>query len=195
MLIGHLGTRYFLVTEIEETVFEEGDPLIVRMVTAGRVVGYETMVASVIDTPVKLYFLAYPQSVQIVNLRKSGRLQVFFPGEIQALIDVEEDQIALLKVMLLNLSSGGCYFSSSHGVDSPAKIKLSFSFPGETHTHYLGGTVLESGTSDSVYTHRVQFDGTVQNLPITHEIDRWIIQNQTYAPASRFGHTPFLTVN
>ena len=181
-LVGNIQQDYLIISGLKDVQLEIGEPIIVRMVHESSVMGYQSRVQGVIDAPVRLYVIAYPERVESVNLRKAERLKVFFPANVRAQAEPGiQGDLLMLNGMLLNLSAGGCCFTSKRSVQAASRISLSFCFPGETHVHTLTGQVLTSVTGGGIYAQRVRWLQEGKDLPELSEIRKWIEQNLSFA--------------
>ena len=188
-LVGNIQKDYLIISGLDDVELEIGEPIVVRMIHQNVVHGYQTTVQGVIDAPVRLYVIAYPERVESVNLRKSERLKVFFPANVRAQAEPGiEGDLLMLNGMLLNLSAGGCCFTSKRSVQPASRISLSFCFPGETHVHTLTGQVLSSVAGGGIYAQRVRWLQEGKDLPELSEIRKWIEQNLSYALDESPGH-------
>jgi hypothetical protein len=181
-LVGNIQKDYLIITGLKDVELEIGEHLIVRMVWQSAVSGYQTTVRGVIDAPVRLYVIAYPERVETVNLRKSERLKVFLPANVRAQVgSAATSDVVLVNGMLLDISAGGCCFSSKRPVQPSSTITISFCFPGETHVHMVTGLVLTSFGADRIYAQRVRWISGGKDLPELAEIRKWIEQHLAYA--------------
>lgn len=78
----------------------------VRYVFQGHVYGFESEVLWTQAAPFRLLFLRYPQTVEILNLRKCQRVDCYLPVKIG--VGEEGGQYSEYEGMILNLSCGGC---------------------------------------------------------------------------------------
>jgi hypothetical protein len=113
----------------------------VRYMYSGSVYGFYSTVLHFITKPSPLLFITYPKTIEIIELRKSKRVDCFFPG--QAKIQEKEHQGAIV-----DLSTGGCKFSidTSGEIRVPQmevgeNINLSFQLIGSPQPHIFLGKV------------------------------------------------------
>ncbi len=181
-LIGNIHKDLLVIGGIAVDDIKFGENLIIRMVLENEVVGFVSTVREIARAPARMYFVSFPEKWETVNLRKSLRLNVFFPAEIQAKNPVNSDcDIHLLKAMMLNISKGGCFFSSRLSVKSDSDVRISFSLPGETHVHSVSGKVIHNLPKNSVHAQRVKFSGKVENVTGLAAVRKWIDQNHGFA--------------
>ncbi|WP_051261244.1 flagellar brake domain-containing protein [Desulfovibrio inopinatus] len=109
-LVGHLRPKFFLTTipsspEIERALLVRhlyvGNPVIIRFLQSGSIMGFKTQILNVSYSPYPLLFLDYPTKTETFSLRKHRRIDCLFPVA-----------VAMGKRtctgMLTNLSAGGC---------------------------------------------------------------------------------------
>lgn len=83
--------------------FVKGRKIIARYAHAGSVYGFRCEVLGGIEQPLRLLFLAYPEKVENINLRKSPRIDCFLPAEIEV-------QGTVCSGVVADISLGGCKF-------------------------------------------------------------------------------------
>ena len=76
----------YLIVRLSETNWEKsglkkGDPLRVKYICSDDVFGFNTRVATMIQTPDRLVFLNYPHEVESCNIRTHHRIECFLPVE------------------------------------------------------------------------------------------------------------------
>ncbi|MGA1875719.1 MAG: flagellar brake protein [bacterium] len=108
-----------------------GCECIVRYIYNGTAYGFETVVLKSLNDPnVPLLYLAYPQKVEKIGLRRHQRVEMYLPIHIEI---QGESQSQELEGNILDLSVGGCLFEITSQVDFnvklEAKIIISFSLP------------------------------------------------------------------
>jgi hypothetical protein len=184
-LVGNIHDEFLILSGLKDIDLQIGEQIVVRMVHESSVYGYQSSVQGIIEAPVKMFVISYPQRVESVNLRKSERLKVFFPASVRAPVNPPAQDLQILSGMLLNISSGGCCFSSKRQVQTSSRISLSFSFPGETHVYNVRGVVLVTLAGDGVYAQRVQWLKEGPDQPVLAAIGRWIEQNVPFALVPR----------
>lgn len=84
-LVGMEPERYLIVQVPMMTgilnKLQEGNRATVRYLYSGYIYGFSSTVMHFSTKPAPLLFLAYPKTVEIIELRKSKRVDCFFPGE------------------------------------------------------------------------------------------------------------------
>ena len=184
-LVGNIQQDYLVISGLKDVQLEIGDPIIVRMVHESSVMGYQSRVQGVIDAPVRMYLIAYPESVESVNLRKAERLSVFFPADVRAEVQPGAQDIVMLQGMFLNISAGGCCFSTKRQIPSSVRVAVAFSLPGESHVYHARGVVLTTLAGDTAYAQRVRWIKESSDQPVMTAIGKWIEQNLSFALVSR----------
>lgn len=127
----------FLMTQIPvdadiQNKLAIGTPAVMRFVESGMVCGFKTRIHKVITLPFRLIFFEYPDSVEMVNLRTSKRVNIFLQAEIQWKGEMYEGAIR-------DLSEGGCFFEMKYWQDEAFKdlevgstFSITFTIHGET---------------------------------------------------------------
>lgn len=106
-LVGLEPTEYLIVrmdlpVELTHRI-QKGAPLAVRYISLGNEYGFSAAVLHHIHTPDRLVFIAYPDVIQNIDVRKSSRVSCFIPAT--ALLDNRR-----IKGTLIDISPGGCRF-------------------------------------------------------------------------------------
>jgi c-di-GMP-binding flagellar brake protein YcgR len=102
--------------------------VVVRYLHKGVVYGFRCSMISLIEEPIPLMLLSYPEEIETVALRKHDRITCLIPAAVQ--VDSE-----LYKGAILDLSLGGCSFvftvspesESSHvqrGIDAVLSVQI-----------------------------------------------------------------------
>lgn len=115
--------------EIENELYE-GNEVILRYVCLGNVYGFRSKILYYTIDPFRLVFLAYPEKVEILNLRKKPRVDCYIP----ATSFLAERK---LKGVIMDISSSGCRLTLHPSATAPQPdirpgdvLKLSFPFLG-----------------------------------------------------------------
>ena len=183
-LVGNIHKELLVIGGIQDADFSIGDNLIIRLVLESEAVGFVTTVKEIAKAPLKLYFVAFPERVESVNLRKSLRLTVFFPAEVRAKKSPEEGaDVHLLQAMVLNISGGGCFFTIKNATEPFPEVNISFSLPGEKHVHSIRAKVLDSTARKAITGQRVKFAEIVENVAPLADINRWVEQHSSFVMA------------
>ncbi len=182
VLIGVVSDDLVLVQVEGQAPIDVNEKVIVRMVEAGKAYGFETVISHMISEPVPMVFLALPAGVEVVNLRKAERMDVFVPVDVRH--EAEKGGSAadtrILQGYLTNISSGGCRVLTKMPIAAKDVVNLSFHMPLDKHLYTLSGTVLESTSQRSIFGHRVRFFPSDRNVQDLAELRRWINQNMDF---------------
>lgn len=182
IVVGNFKKEFLILGGFKEGKFELGDDLIVRTLVGNEVMGFQTTVDQIIEAPRRMYITPFPDEISTINLRKTDRITVFVPADVQTGLGGDPDAgTHFIKARMLNISEGGCYFSSKSTIDSSSNVKLSFSLPGDTMAFSLAGEVLESARQDTSYSQRVLFAKNNENMNGLSEISQWISRNLDFA--------------
>lgn len=94
----------------------EGVETVGRYVHSGAVYGFRTIVLACIQYPMPLLFLAYPESVENINLRREERIDCVLPAEV-LLGDI------VVAGAILDISGNGCKLAlkAADGADIPSR--------------------------------------------------------------------------
>lgn len=181
-LIGIVSENLILVQVEDNAAFVSNDRVIVRMVQAGKAYGFETVTAHNIKEPVPLLFLAKPSDLEVVNLRKAERMDVFVPADVRHESGKGgKENTRILQSYLTNISSGGCRVLTKMPIPKESVVNLSFHMPLEKNLYALSGTVLESNSQRSIFGHRVRFFSSEKNVQDLADLQRWVKQNMDFA--------------
>ncbi|MHC1726651.1 MAG: flagellar brake protein [Syntrophobacteraceae bacterium] len=107
----------------------EGAPVTIRYIYDGNVYGFNSTILAYTHKPALIAFMAYPTSIEIMNLRKAQRLECLLPAKMKVL------EKAFTGV-ILDISAGGCRLYIEYGpVESPSvdveqEVELSFHLAG-----------------------------------------------------------------
>lgn len=88
--------------------------LVVQHLAAGSVYGFRSVVMNRVTTPAPLLFLAFPDSVERVVLRRNERVSVSIPGSLHGHYGENE-------VMLTDLAHSGCQITAAIGLRTPLR--------------------------------------------------------------------------
>lgn len=126
-----------------------GTPCTVSYLHDGKLVGYRTEIRDMLTSPVPLLFIAFPQSVEEMHLRKHTRVSSCEPIVLERL-DGESGSgggVASAKIvggLLQNLSVGGCSVvvpQAPSWIRPGTKIRMEFELAGLGHVTNLTGVV------------------------------------------------------
>jgi c-di-GMP-binding flagellar brake protein YcgR len=126
-------------------VFDEGSRWSVNFIARGHVYLFDGEVLGVINRPTSLLFFSYPNKADISNLRTDKR----YPVRIQATIKaMTNDSDVLARVLVLDLSSGGCLTVSSTEIPESGPMKMNLYLEGvEGEDASIEGVLIEKKTS------------------------------------------------
>jgi hypothetical protein len=159
-----------------------GDEIVVRMAVESEVVGFKTRVAEVIQGSITLYLVMFPEQVETINLRKSERLSLFIPANVNLRYGGQKSEdFHMLQGVVVNLSRGGCCVTTKRPIDMNMEVRLHFTLPGEKHLFKVDGRVLRSGQKEQVFTQGIQFQRETENLPALAEVNQWINLNLSFS--------------
>jgi len=104
-----------------------GSSLVVRYMSRGTVYGFVSQPLTHVLRPCPMIFLSYPHAVEMVNLRKTERVDTFI--EAQVIVDAYA-----LSGLIVDLSEGGCGYTANRAtcvgwptLDSGRIVYLEFS--------------------------------------------------------------------
>ena len=185
ILMGLVPGDMVLVQAEEAPPIWEKQKVIVRLVREGKAIGFESTVLHRVEKPVLMFFLAKPDNIEVVSLRKAERMDVFVPVDLRHTSKSgNEDNTHILQGYMTNVSGGGCRVLTKFPIAAESVIQISFSLPLEKHLYTLSGTVLESTVQKSsqktVFGHRVRFFPSEKHAQDLGEIRRWIQQNMDF---------------
>lgn len=181
ILIGNIKDKSLIIGGFDPVQFSVGEKIILRMAQDNHLVGFETEVEEKFSNPL-IYLVKFPQTIESLDLRKSYRVQAFFPGNIyisETAIGHEETQI--LKTRILDISKGGCSCSTKTKLQADSDVKISFTLPGEQRIQSIKGVVIDSIAEGNVYDARIKFIQEDRDLPIIEEISRWVNESISFA--------------
>lgn len=181
-LMGRVNETTLLINLQGVANFQVGTELIVRTLQEGKVLGFQTTITEAIKNPAELYFLRMPADIEMKNLRKSDRLNVFIPVELQMSINAASgsSDTVLFKGNMLNISGGGAQIYAKRKVPAESLVNLSFVLPGERRPNSLAGRVLDTHQQGSITGLRVMFFNNERNLQDLNDLRRWLDQNLEY---------------
>ncbi len=150
------------ITGVNEHLYVE-KKVTVRYVLQGNVYGFESEVLWTQVTPFRLLFLRYPDTIEILNLRKCQRVDCYLPVKI-GVGEPDSGQYSEYEGMMLNLSCGGCQVvADANEQDLPplqvdSDVTLEFHMMGATKvTRIVGRTKNLNVTRNRMYL-GVMFD-------------------------------------
>jgi hypothetical protein len=103
----------------------------VRYIHEGNALGFATKVAQAQVRPYRIFFLEYPEFVEVLNLRGERRVDCFIPARLRMGTDHDYEG------MITNLSTGGCKLALDRsgekvpGVEVGSILLICFDIPGQ----------------------------------------------------------------
>ncbi|MBH0179590.1 MAG: flagellar brake protein [Nitrospira sp.] len=145
-----------------------GTPCTVSYVLDGKLVGYKTEIRDLILSPVPILFLAFPQNVEEMHLRKHTRVASSEPALLTR-ADFGSHAVSVMSSsdyaggLVKDLSMGGCSIALTQipvWLRPGATIHLEFELLGLGHVTNLAGVVknIEGGTGTDIIGVEFQFD-------------------------------------
>lgn len=182
MLYGTIPGRNIIVGGFETIEFSEGDELVVKSTIGSHVIGFWAKVEQCVAGREKLYLLTYPKQVDELNLRKTERVNVMIPVEMNhAAGGAGETEEINFKGLLLNISDGGCLLRSERPWPDDLHCGLKFTLPGEADSFILSGEVVRlNGEGNRVGNFGVQFGNGPINARALKELRDWIAEKRTF---------------
>jgi c-di-GMP-binding flagellar brake protein YcgR len=136
----------------------EGNRVTVRYLYSGHIYGFSSSVIHFSTRPTPHLFLNYPKTVEVIELRKSKRVDCHFPGK--AIIQEYEYPGAIV-----DISSGGCKFSFDASgeaiiprIEVGEAIKLIFQLPGSPQQQAANGNVRSITRDQTKVVLGIEFD-------------------------------------
>jgi c-di-GMP-binding flagellar brake protein YcgR len=131
-----------------------GTPCTVSSLHDGKLVGYRTEIREVMSSPVPLLFIAFPQTVEEMHLRKHARVSSSEPA-ILTRVDHKHEAAALISpsdyaggLVKKDLSMGGRIAPGEGSAWAGATIRLEFELPGLGRVTNLTGIVKNADAKD-----------------------------------------------
>ncbi|HEX7927799.1 MAG TPA: PilZ domain-containing protein, partial [bacterium] len=181
-LFGGIEAGRLILGNFKGGQLASGDEIVVRMAVESEVLGFKTRVAEVLQGSITMYLVMFPDHVETINLRKSERLSLFIPVNVNLRYGGQKSEdFHMLQGVVVNLSRGGCCVTTKRPIDMNMEVRLHFTLPGEKHLFKVDGRVLRAGQKDSVFTQGVQFQRETENLPALAEVSQWITQNLSFS--------------
>lgn len=106
-LVGFVREQYLIVSIPQIpglwVKLHQQNHIIVRYVHRGKVYGFYTTLVGTMDEPFRLAFLAYPENIEVVNLRRFERTPCMIPAQLSI-------EGLSCKGVFTDVSPGGCSF-------------------------------------------------------------------------------------
>lgn len=184
-LLGQVSPDLLLLLGPAEFALAPGEHIVVRTLQSGKALGFTTVVRQSVERPVRLYFVEMPKDLEVLNLRKSDRIDVFVPVDVRfASGKGDEENTMLLQGNMLDISGGGCRVFTKRSIPPSTVVNVSFTLPGERHRCDVSGSVLEAFAQNAVHGQRIKFFASEKNVEDLAEIKRWVNQNVVFAELS-----------
>jgi c-di-GMP-binding flagellar brake protein YcgR len=140
---------------------ETGTRCLVRYLVDGRLIGYESEVRTTQTTPVPLLYLAFPQAVEEIQLRKHVRVSsneplLLIQVDGQGSARVDSNGNSTMGGLVQDLSAAGCRVvvqQLRHNMHQGSTVQLEFELIGIGHVSNLTGViknVAEQGNAKSI---------------------------------------------
>ena len=178
ILIGNDRGIHLVIGGFNQDCFGVGERIILRMALGSELVGFTCNVLAKTDTPL-MYVVDFPDDFETIQLRKSGRVQAFFPAEIS--FRKESPDAHILVTRILDISAGGCCFRSKTQIPAKSEVKISFTLPGDRQIQSVNAIVIVSEVVGKVFNNRATFSREGTNIPIVQEITKWVNESMSYA--------------
>src|SRR5574341_736936 len=122
---------------------EVGQEIIARMAVENEVVGFRTRVTEVLEGSVRLYLVAPPSRVEVINLRKSDRLAMFVPADVHLRFGGQKSEdYRMVQGVIINLSRGGCSVTTKNPLELNMEVSLHFTLPGARQMFKVDGRIV-----------------------------------------------------
>ncbi len=146
------------------TDIPSGTPCTVSYLHDGKLVGYRTEVRDMLTSPVPLLFIAFPQSVEEMHLRKHTRVSSCEPVVLERLDgETGSGSHVSSKVvggLLQNLSLGGCSVivpQAPSWIRPGTRIRMEFELAGLGHVTNLTGVVKTADAREGTSSLGIEF--------------------------------------
>ncbi|MBI3993715.1 MAG: PilZ domain-containing protein [Candidatus Lambdaproteobacteria bacterium] len=169
IIVGNVREELLVLGGFDGTRFAKGERIVVRTLLEGKVFQFDSSVVELASSPVPLMYVAYPKDAKGVDLRKHRRLKVFMPIRLLGVPDLGG---ANLDGVMVDISRGGCRFSSNKAVNPPNNLDIEFTLPGDPTVFRLRGQVKQCLPRGGVFTSRVVFLDNFDDR--TALIDTWV---------------------
>ncbi|MCZ6474358.1 MAG: PilZ domain-containing protein [SAR324 cluster bacterium] len=182
-LYGSIRGRCLMVGGFSGREFSVGEELLVRTSLESHIVGFWATVTDKLETMETIYLLSYPEHVEYLDWRKSPRINVFIPAEIELSSSAGSGEpYSKFHGVLLNLSGNGCRVSSQDELPETLHCNIKFSLPGSDESFQLSGDIVRKYMpSQQVSSIGVNFGSRPENKPATDHIGHWISSNKAFA--------------
>lgn len=177
------------------TEIPKGTPCTVSYLLDGKLVGYRTEIRDMVISPVPLLFIAFPQTVEEMHLRKHARVSSSEPALLMRTDSQSKTASPISSSdyaggLVKDLSQGGCSIAlakTPSWIRPGSTLRMEFELPGLGHVTNLTGVVKNAEGRDGADTIGVEFQfdglefieyrgwgGSVRNA-----IEQWTLQKST----------------
>jgi len=147
------------------TEIPRGTPCTISYLHEGKLVGYRTEIRDMMTSPVPLLFLAFPQTVEEMHLRKHVRVSSSEPALLTRTDSKSNASSPILASdyaggLVKDLSLGGCNIAmvkAPSWIRHGSTLRLEFELPGLGHVTNLTGVVKNTEERDGLETVGVEF--------------------------------------
>jgi c-di-GMP-binding flagellar brake protein YcgR len=174
------------------TEIPRGTPCTISYLLDGKLVGYRTEIRDMVTSPVPLLFIAFPQTVEEMHLRKHARVSSSEPALLMRTDSRSKTTSPIPSSdfaggLVKDLSLGGCSIAlakTPSWLRPGSTIRMEFELPGLGHVTNLTGVVKNAEGRDGTDTIGVEFrfdglefieyrgwGGSVKNA-----IEQWTLQ-------------------
>ncbi|MCS6291582.1 MAG: flagellar brake protein [Nitrospira sp.] len=140
-----------------------GTPCTVSYLHDGKLVGYRTEIRDMLSAPVPLLFIAFPQTVEEMHLRKHARVSSCEPIVLErgdGTAAGGAPSAAIVGGLLQNLSIGGCSVIVPHApawLRAGTTLRMEFELAGLGHVTNLTGLVKSAEPTEGTWTLGIAF--------------------------------------
>ncbi len=140
-----------------------GTPCTVSYLHDGKLVGYRTEIRDMLSAPVPLLFIAFPQTVEEMHLRKHARVSSCEPIVLERVDGAAAggaSPAAIIGGLLQNLSIGGCSVivpQAPAWLRAGTTLRMEFELAGLGHVTNLTGLVKSAEATQGTWTLGIEF--------------------------------------
>ncbi len=140
-----------------------GTPCTVSYLHDGKLVGYRTEIRDMLSAPVPLLFIAFPQTVEEMHLRKHARVSSCEPIVLERVDGTATGgapSAAIVGGILQNLSIGGCSVivpQTPAWLRAGTTLRMEFELAGLGHVTNLTGLVKSAEPTEGTWTLGIAF--------------------------------------
>ncbi len=167
VLIGIEAPNYLIVRMQIPSRFrnqiDEGTSFLVRYVYLGNLYGFKSKSMGSIESPYKLTFLSYPDTIESLDIRKAQRVSCFIPAVLK--LDKTE-----YRGLIMEISKSGTRFSVNankdivYSVKINDPVKVTFPLLGFEGSHDFKGEIKSINRDSAGLSFGIQFIGIKPSL-------------------------------